>query len=129
MSCTAEARPDPSYEIFFSNETMLVASSKTYTIHKVNIGHVGNYTCVAKNILDSASSVPVFLSLEGRICNATQQKHPRSISINEVSDHYITLCNNQSSLDDRRTLAPFQRQANYSNFRMIDSQWGVLCFV
>ena len=28
--------------------------------------------------------------------------------------------------EDRRTLMPFQRQADHSNFRIIDSQWRAL---
>ena len=32
--------------------------------------------------------------------------------------------------EDRRTLTPFPRQANHSNFRIIDSQWRALfCIV
>ena len=64
MRCTADGRPEPSYEIFF-NKTILVKSNKTYTIPKVN-SHFGYYECVAKNMLGNASSNPVFLSLVGK---------------------------------------------------------------
>ena len=36
------------------------------------------------------------------------------------------LVENCGLLEDRRTLTPFQRQANYSNFRIIDCQWRAL---
>ena len=73
IACTAEARPEPSFKISF-NETSLVKSDKTYTISEVNRRHVGNYTCVAKNILGQRSSDPVYLSFEG-----TNSRHNASI--------------------------------------------------
>ena len=38
----------------------------------------------------------------------------------------FSLVENCDLLEDRRTLTPFQRQANHSNFRVIDSQWRAL---
>ena len=35
----------------------------------------------------------------------------------------FSLVENCDLLKDRRTLTPFQRQANHSNFRIIDNQW------
>ena len=66
ITCTADARPAPSFKIFL-NETMLVKSDKTYLIPKVNSTHVGNYTCVAANLLGNTSSPPEYLSLKGKI--------------------------------------------------------------
>ena len=38
----------------------------------------------------------------------------------------FSLVENCDLLEDTRTLTPFQRQANHSNFRVIDSQWRAL---
>ena len=38
----------------------------------------------------------------------------------------FSLVENYDLLEDRRTLAPFQRRAIHSNFRIIDSQWRAL---
>ena len=38
----------------------------------------------------------------------------------------FSLVENCDLLEDRRTLTSFQRQANHSNFRIIDSQWHAL---
>ena len=38
----------------------------------------------------------------------------------------FSLVENCDLLEDRRTLTPLQRQANHSNFRMIDGQWRAL---
>ena len=38
----------------------------------------------------------------------------------------FSLVENCDLLEDRRTLIPFQQQANHSNFRIIDSQWRAL---
>ena len=38
----------------------------------------------------------------------------------------FSLVENCDLLEDRRTLKPFQRQANHSKFRIIDSQWRAL---
>ena len=38
----------------------------------------------------------------------------------------FSLVENCDLLKDRRTLTTFQRQANHSNFRIIDSQWRAL---
>ena len=64
ITCTAEARPEPSYKIFL-NETILVISDKTFIIPEVNSSHVGYYKCVAMNFLGNASSHPKYLSVEG----------------------------------------------------------------
>ena len=56
LTCKADGRPEPSYEIFL-NETILVKSEKTYTIPKVNSSHGGYYKCVATNKLENASSI------------------------------------------------------------------------
>ena len=66
ITCTAEARPEPSYKIFL-NETTLVRSAKMYTIPEVNNCHVGYYKCVAENVIEQRSSNPVCLCLEGKI--------------------------------------------------------------
>jgi hypothetical protein len=63
MKCSAEAQPPVSFKIFL-NETHLVSSDKDYAIHKVNDCHVGNYTCVAENILGSKTSNSEYLSLK-----------------------------------------------------------------
>ena len=65
ITCTADGRPEPIYEIFF-NCDMLVKSDKTYRLHDVNSSHVGLYKCVARNILGQ-SSVPKYFSLIGKI--------------------------------------------------------------
>ena len=70
ITCKAEARPEANYEIFL-NETILIKSSKTYTIPKVNSSHVGNYKCVAKNKLEQGTSNPICLCLEGKIAFLT----------------------------------------------------------
>ena len=38
----------------------------------------------------------------------------------------FSLVENCDLLEERRTLTPFQRQANHNNFRIIDSQWRAL---
>ena len=65
ITCTAEARPAPSFKIF-RNETVLVKTNKTYIIPEVNGSHVGNYTCVAENLLGKKSSKPKYISFEGK---------------------------------------------------------------
>ena len=65
MTCTADARPEPSFKIYF-NETIMVNNNKTYTILDVNSSHVGYYKCVAENILGNVSSDRVFLFLVGK---------------------------------------------------------------
>ena len=62
ITCTAEARPEPSYKILL-NETILVISGKTFIIPEVNSSHVGYYKCVAMNFLGNASSHPKYLSI------------------------------------------------------------------
>ena len=66
MTCSAEARPEPSYKILL-NETILVKSDKTYTIPKVNSSHVGYYKCVANNMLGKVTSNSEYLRIEGKI--------------------------------------------------------------
>ena len=66
ITCTVEARPEPSFKVFL-NETILVINDKTYTIPEVNRTHVGNYKCVAENVLGNASSDPEYLSLGNRL--------------------------------------------------------------
>jgi hypothetical protein len=63
LTCTAEAHPAPSFEIFFNKAK--VTSDKMYHISKVNDTDVGNYTCVASNILGNKTSNSEYLSLEG----------------------------------------------------------------
>ena len=67
ITCTADARPEPSYEIILNGRyvTEVLQTDPMYTIPKVNSSHVGNYTCVAVNILGNVSSDSHFLSLEG----------------------------------------------------------------
>ena len=72
ITCTADGRPEPSYEIFF-NCDMLVKSDKTYRLHEVNTSHVGLYKCVARNILGQ-SSAPKYFSLIGKITYSNQVK-------------------------------------------------------
>ena len=62
IACTAEARPEPSFKIFF-NCDMLVKSDKTCTMPEVNSSNVGLYKCVAENILGKRSSISIYLSL------------------------------------------------------------------
>ena len=38
----------------------------------------------------------------------------------------FSLVENWDLFENRRMLTPFQRQANHSNFRIIDSQWRAL---
>ena len=66
ITCTAEAHPKPSLKIFFNCGMMVARSVKTYTITEVNNSHVGVYQCVAENILGKRSSVPIFLTLNGK---------------------------------------------------------------
>ena len=66
IACTAEAHPEPSLKIFFNCGMMVARSVKTYTITEVNNSHVGVYQCVAANILGQRSSVPIFLTLNGK---------------------------------------------------------------
>ena len=66
MTCSAEARPEPSYKIFF-NETILVKSDKMYAIPNVKRYHVGYYKCVANNILGKVTSNSEYLRIEGKI--------------------------------------------------------------
>ena len=71
MSCTADARPEPSFKILHHDKW--VRNGTMYTIEKVNKSHVGNYTCVAENDLGSTPSDPAHLRLEGKISyNSTQ---------------------------------------------------------
>jgi hypothetical protein len=64
--CESDGRPAPSFKIFLNTST-LVASDKIYNIPKVKISDVGNYTCVAWNILGNKTSNSEYLSLEGKI--------------------------------------------------------------
>ena len=66
LTCTTEARPEPSFKIFRDCDTALVKSDKTYIIPEVNVCHVGYYKCVAENILGNASSGLEYLSLGGK---------------------------------------------------------------
>ena len=65
IECSADAHPSPRFKIFV-NETKLVKSDKKHTIPEVRSIHVGNYTCVAENILGNKSSGSEYLSPEGR---------------------------------------------------------------
>ena len=63
----------------------------------------------------------------------TKIYNARNIDLIAINKYIITrvhsgfsLVENCDLLEDRRTLTPFQRQANYSNFRIIDSQWRAL---
>ena len=60
IACTAEARPEPTFKIFFNCEK-LVQTDPTYIIPEVNRSHVGIYKCVAENILGNSSSDPELL--------------------------------------------------------------------
>ena len=62
ITCTAEARPKPSFKIFF-NCDKLVQTDQTYTIPEVNRSHVGVYKCVAVNILGQRSAASKYFSL------------------------------------------------------------------
>ena len=62
IACTAEARPEPSFKIFF-NCDMLVKSDKTCTMPEVNSRNIGLYKCVAENILGKRYSISIYLSL------------------------------------------------------------------
>ena len=66
ITCTAEARPKPSFKIFL-NETTLVISDETYAIPEVNNSRVGYYKCVAENVIGQRSSNPICLCLEGKM--------------------------------------------------------------
>ena len=66
MTCTADARPEPSYKIFLKCQMVLVQSNKTYIIPEVSVCDVGHYKCVAENFLGNAFSDPVYLSLFGK---------------------------------------------------------------
>ena len=72
IKCTAEAQPPASFQIFL-NKTKLVSTNKTCTIPEVNVSHVGNYTCVAKNILGSqtTNSENLFI-IEGKLLKFCQ---------------------------------------------------------
>ena len=48
---------------------------------------------------------------------------------NNQSHSGYSLVENCDLLENRRTLMPFQRQANHSNFRIIDSQWSAEVFL
>ena len=74
LTCSAEAQPSASFKIFL-NETELVSTNKTYTIPEVNVSHVGNYTCVAKNILGTNTSNSEYLSLQGKIAFFCMKNH------------------------------------------------------
>ena len=41
----------------------------------------------------------------------------------------FSLVENCDLLEDRGTLTPFQRQANHSNLRIVDSHWRALFFI
>ena len=71
ITCTADARPEPSFKIFF-NCDMLIKSDKTCRIQEVNCSHVGLNKCVARNILGQRSSVPKCLSLIGKMTYSIQ---------------------------------------------------------
>ena len=65
VECSAEAQPPASFKIF-RNKRELVKYEKTYTIPEVCSSHVGNYTCVADNILGNVSSNSEYLSIQVR---------------------------------------------------------------
>jgi hypothetical protein len=66
IKCESDGRPVPSFKIFLNTAT-LVASDKIYSIPEVNDNDVGNYTCIAWNILGNKTSNSEYLSLEGKI--------------------------------------------------------------
>ena len=67
MTCTAEARPEASFQIFRNETGELVWNGATYTIEGVNKSHVGYYKCVAENDLGKATSDLEYLAIEGKI--------------------------------------------------------------
>ena len=62
ITCTAEARPEPTFKIFF-NCDKLVQSDQSYIIPEVNTSHVGVYKCVAENVLGQRSTASKYFSL------------------------------------------------------------------
>ena len=62
ITCTAEARPKPTFKIFF-NCDKLVQTGPTYTIPEMNSSYVGVYKCVAANMLGRRSAASKYLSL------------------------------------------------------------------
>ena len=67
MTCTAEARPEASLEIFRNETGELVWNGTTYTIPTVNTCDVvGYYKCVAKNNLGEKFAF-LHLPLKGKI--------------------------------------------------------------
>ena len=66
MTCTAEALPEASFQIFRNETGELVWNGATYIISTVNTSHVGNYKCVAKNNLGE-KSVFLHLPVKGKI--------------------------------------------------------------
>ena len=64
MTCTADARPEASFQIFRNETGKLVWNGATYTIPTVNTNHVGYYKCVAKNNLGENFAF-VYLPLKG----------------------------------------------------------------
>ena len=69
MTCTAEGRPEPSYQIFRNETGQLVENGATYTIAAVNMSDVGYYKCVVENILGK-KSVFLYLPLKGKILSS-----------------------------------------------------------
>ena len=65
MTCTADARPQASFQIFCNETGELVWNGATYTIPAVNSSHVGYYKCVAKNNLGEKFAF-VHLPLKGK---------------------------------------------------------------
>ena len=66
MACTAEARPEASFQIFCEETGELVWNGAMYTISNVNTSHVGYYKCVAKNNLGEKNAL-LYLPLKGKI--------------------------------------------------------------
>ena len=66
MTCTAEARPQASFQIFCNETGELVWNGATYIISTENTSHVGYYKCVAKNKLGEKFAF-VHLPLRGEI--------------------------------------------------------------
>ena len=62
LTCTAEARPESTFKIFFNCDKS-VQTGPTYTIPEVNRSHVGVYKCIAENILGQISTASKYFSL------------------------------------------------------------------
>ena len=61
-----------------------------------------------------------------RAAGATKNADAFAELIQALRLYFEKLVENCDLLEDRRTLTPFQRQANHSNFRSIDSRWRAL---